>query len=175
MRVKELRLARGWSQAYLAELTGLSVRTIQRIETGTHPGLESLRALAAAFGVDVAELFSETAAGSGTMTLFDAVRRCLRLYSDFDGVAGRAEFWWFTLAVALVATLAAAIGQWATVAVGVVALVPWVAAGVRRLRDAGESPWWILLMLVPFGFVPVGFIMAMPTKDGRDRQETPTA
>jgi len=109
------------------------------------------------------------------MTLFDAVAYCLRHYSDFDGVAGRAEFWWFTLAVALVATLAAAIGSWLAVAVGVVAVVPWLAAAVRRVRDAGESPWWLVLLLAPFGGVPVAFILAMPTRDGRDRQETPTA
>jgi transcriptional regulator with XRE-family HTH domain len=33
----------------LAAFTGLSVRTIQRIEQGQRPGLESLKALAAVF------------------------------------------------------------------------------------------------------------------------------
>ena len=32
--IQKLRLQRGWSQEQLAELTGLSVRTIQRIERG---------------------------------------------------------------------------------------------------------------------------------------------
>lgn len=32
MIVRKLRLQRGWSQEQLATLTGLSVRTIQRIE-----------------------------------------------------------------------------------------------------------------------------------------------
>ncbi|MFB2862450.1 2TM domain-containing protein [Aeromonas sp. MdU4] len=56
MIVRKLRLQRGWSQDQLATLTGLSVRTIQRIEQGQQPGLESLRALAAVFELDVAQL-----------------------------------------------------------------------------------------------------------------------
>ncbi|WP_336074194.1 helix-turn-helix transcriptional regulator, partial [Klebsiella pneumoniae] len=33
-QVKQLRLQRAWSQEQLAEMAGLSVRTIQRIENG---------------------------------------------------------------------------------------------------------------------------------------------
>ncbi|KEP91378.1 2TM domain-containing protein [Aeromonas caviae] len=56
MIVRKLRLQRGWSQEQLATLTGLSVRTIQRIEQGQQPGLESLKALAAVFELDVTQL-----------------------------------------------------------------------------------------------------------------------
>ncbi len=52
MIVRKLRLQRGWSQEHLAELTGLSVRTIQRIERGRKCGLETLASLAAVFEVD---------------------------------------------------------------------------------------------------------------------------
>jgi len=34
MLVRKLRLQRGWSQEHLAELVGVSVRTVQRIERG---------------------------------------------------------------------------------------------------------------------------------------------
>ena len=54
MIVRKLRLQRGWSQEQLAEMTGLSVRTIQRIERGQKPSLESARAMAAVFEVDLA-------------------------------------------------------------------------------------------------------------------------
>ncbi len=60
MLVRKLRLDRGWSQEVLAELTGLSVRTIQRIERGGNASLETLSALAAVFEVDVATLSTET-------------------------------------------------------------------------------------------------------------------
>ena len=39
MIVRKLRIQRGWSQEQLAELTGLSVRTIQRVERGQSAGL----------------------------------------------------------------------------------------------------------------------------------------
>lgn len=53
MIVRKLRLQRGWSQEQLAELTGLSVRTIQRVERGATPGLETAKSLASVFEVDL--------------------------------------------------------------------------------------------------------------------------
>lgn len=56
MLIQKLRLQRGWSQEQLAEVSGLSVRTIQRLERG-HPGsLESMNALAAVFEIDLNRL-----------------------------------------------------------------------------------------------------------------------
>jgi transcriptional regulator with XRE-family HTH domain len=54
--IQKLRLQRGWSQEQLAELTGLSVRTIQRIERGQTPSAESLKALAAVLEVNFGAL-----------------------------------------------------------------------------------------------------------------------
>lgn len=59
MIVRKLRLERGWSQETLAELSNLSVRTIQRIERGGKASLESMNALAAAFGILIADLSTE--------------------------------------------------------------------------------------------------------------------
>lgn len=56
MIVRKLRLQRGWSQDQLATMSGLSVRTVQRIERGQAPGLESLKALAAVFELDISQL-----------------------------------------------------------------------------------------------------------------------
>lgn len=58
MSIRNLRLQRGWSQEQLSELCGLSIRTIQRIERGQNPSLESLKSLAAVFEVDMKELGS---------------------------------------------------------------------------------------------------------------------
>jgi transcriptional regulator with XRE-family HTH domain len=52
MLVQKLRLKHGWSQEQLADLSGLSVRTIQRIERGQAASVETLKALGAVFGVD---------------------------------------------------------------------------------------------------------------------------
>lgn len=58
-KVKILRLQRAWSQDQLAQLSSLSIRTIQRIENGETPSLETLSALASVFNVSVSELSSE--------------------------------------------------------------------------------------------------------------------
>ncbi|MBN8938498.1 MAG: helix-turn-helix domain-containing protein [Rhizobiales bacterium] len=50
--VQKLRVQRGWSQEQLAVLSGLSVRTIQRIERGQPASTETLKSLAAVFEVD---------------------------------------------------------------------------------------------------------------------------
>jgi transcriptional regulator with XRE-family HTH domain len=60
MSVQKMRLKRGWSQQQLADASGLSTRTIQRIESG-HPGsIESLKSIAAVFEVDFSTLTPET-------------------------------------------------------------------------------------------------------------------
>lgn len=59
MIVKKLRLQQCWSQEQLSECSGLSVRTIQRIERGQQASLESLKSLAAVFQIDINELQTE--------------------------------------------------------------------------------------------------------------------
>lgn len=56
MLIQKLRLQRGWSQEQLAEVSGLSVRTVQRLERGQPGSLESLNALAAVFEIDLDRL-----------------------------------------------------------------------------------------------------------------------
>lgn len=165
MRVKRLRLDRGWSQAELAERTGLSIRTIQRIESGADPGLDSLGRLAVAFGVEVGALRVAADDEQNAVTFRDAVTRSLRRFDDFTGRTGRAEFWWFTLAVVLALAVGAAIDLRLETVIALVTLLPWLAAAARRLRDAGHSPWWLLLLPAPIGgLVIVGSLAAMPTR-----------
>src|SRR3954453_20668822 len=59
MIVQKMRLERGGSQQQLADLSGLNVRTIQRIENGQSASLESFKALGAAFNVDFSRLQEE--------------------------------------------------------------------------------------------------------------------
>ncbi|AEX50963.1 2TM domain-containing protein [Rahnella aquatilis] len=64
-KIRQLRISRAWSQEQLAELSSLSVRTVQRIENGEQASLETLGAIAAAFDIKVAELTeNNTQAGS---------------------------------------------------------------------------------------------------------------
>ncbi|MBL4568855.1 MAG: helix-turn-helix transcriptional regulator [Flavobacteriaceae bacterium] len=50
--LKRLRLEYKWSQTQLADLSGLSLRTIQRIENGDKPSIESIKALSSLFEID---------------------------------------------------------------------------------------------------------------------------
>jgi len=60
MILKQLRISRHLSQEQLASMSGLNVRTIQRIESGQNASLESLKCLAAALDVDVETLKQST-------------------------------------------------------------------------------------------------------------------
>ena len=56
MIVRRLRAKRNWSQEQLADFSGLSVRTIQRVENGQKASLETLKCIAAVFEVEVSTL-----------------------------------------------------------------------------------------------------------------------
>ncbi|MEZ6000307.1 helix-turn-helix domain-containing protein [Hyphomonas sp.] len=55
-KIKRWREERHWSQEHLADLAGIGLRTIQRIEHGEKASRDTLTALAAAFNVDVMAL-----------------------------------------------------------------------------------------------------------------------
>jgi transcriptional regulator with XRE-family HTH domain len=59
MNIQQRRLEKGWSQEELARHSGLSTRTIQRIEGGQKAGLESLKCLAAVFETSISALMQE--------------------------------------------------------------------------------------------------------------------
>ena len=59
--VRQLRLARGWTQEHLATLAETATKTIQRVEMGGKCTLETRSALAAVFQIDVQQLDGEEA------------------------------------------------------------------------------------------------------------------
>jgi transcriptional regulator with XRE-family HTH domain len=59
MILKELRISRHISQEQLAQMSGLNVRTIQRIESGSNASIESLKCLASVLEVDISTLNQE--------------------------------------------------------------------------------------------------------------------
>lgn len=62
LRIKEIRIARGLSQALLAEKAGVSRSQLSEIETEAKPANTlRLNAIAVALGVSVEQLFSEGA------------------------------------------------------------------------------------------------------------------
>ncbi|MCF6231737.1 MAG: helix-turn-helix domain-containing protein [Rhodobacteraceae bacterium] len=71
MILRKLRLDRGWSQEQLAEISGVSTRTIQRIERGRNASLESLKCLAAVFETDFITLREDTEMPDQNLTIKD--------------------------------------------------------------------------------------------------------
>jgi uncharacterized membrane protein YhaH (DUF805 family)/DNA-binding XRE family transcriptional regulator len=166
-RLKELRTARQWSQAQLSELSGLNLRTIQRLESGAKISTESLRALAAVFEVPADSLLvgGPVPGESALNAMRDGMLRGL----EFTGTTSRPGFWWFALAVAMLLAfgtlLAEAVGPLPLQIISLVVLVPWVAACTRRLRDAGLNPWWQLISLAPVGGILVLlWLLTYPTR-----------
>lgn len=166
-RLRALRGARQWSQEQLAELSGLNLRTIQRLEAGAKISTESLRALAAVFEVPAESLLVRPP--SPSQPALDAMRDGVVRGLDFRGTTSRPDFWWFALAVAMVLAFGEALGE----AMGpmpvqiasLVVLVPWIAACTRRLRDAGMNPWWQLISLAPVaGILVLLWLLTYPAK-----------
>lgn len=59
LMLKELRISRHLSQEQLADMSGLNVRTIQRIESGSRASLESKKCIASALDIDILILDQE--------------------------------------------------------------------------------------------------------------------
>lgn len=103
---------------------------------------------------------------AGNMSFLEAIRVCFVKYAEFNGRAGRAEFWWFALFVTLVAGALAYVSEAVSSIFSIAVLLPLLAVGARRLRDAGQNVWWLLFLLVPVGgLVVLVWFWAMPTTE----------
>lgn len=68
------------------------------------------------------------------------------------------------LFITLVASALAYAGETFVSIFLIATLLPLLAVGARRLRDAGINVWWLLFLLVPVGgLVSLGFLWARPT------------
>ncbi len=166
-RIRELRTARQWSQEQLSKLSGLNLRTIQRLESGAKVSSESLRSLAAVFEVPAESLLVGNPIPR--QPALDGIREGALRSLEFSGSTSRADFWWFTLAVAMLLAfaklLAEVVGPLPLQIAALLVLLPWIAACTRRLRDAGLSPWWQLISLVPVaGILVLLYLLTYPTE-----------
>lgn len=110
------------------------------------------------------------------MDFTTAVTTVFTKYADFEGRATRPEYWWFILFSILVSMALGALNFQApngTVTFGsslaafwsIITLVPTLAVGVRRLRDAGRA-WtnlfWLFLPIL--GVIILIIYLAEPSK-----------
>ncbi len=75
-------------------------------------------------------------------------------YANFNGRAGKKEFWMFILVYFILSIIAGVIGNFIGTSLiysllGLVLFVPSIAVGTRRLHDTGKSGWWQLLNFIP--------------------------
>ncbi len=92
------------------------------------------------------------------MTFGSAIKSGFTNALKFRGVASRSEFWWFALFSFIVGIAASIIdtafgldqfGGLVGVIVSVILVVPRFTMLIRRFRDTGVSPLWIITALIP--------------------------
>jgi uncharacterized membrane protein YhaH (DUF805 family) len=100
-----------------------------------------------------------------------AISLAFKNYANFEGVAGRGEYWWFVLFAALMGLVTAVLDGFAgSVGIigllwGLATLLPQLSLSVRRLRDAGHSWTALFLPLIPFvGFIILLVYMTSPSR-----------
>lgn len=87
IHLRDKRLTRGWDQETIAHMSGLSVRTIQRIEAGNSCSLESMKSLSAAMDLKhFSELMPQPSEDKYNPTAIDLVRISARELIFAQGV-----------------------------------------------------------------------------------------
>lgn len=100
------------------------------------------------------------------MDFKQSVIRCVRdKYADFNGRAGRPEFWWFMLACVAVQLVFSILGMnLLGMLASLALLLPSLSSGARRLHDMGKSGWFQLLWFVPLlGWAVLIYWLAQPS------------
>ncbi len=86
-------------------------------------------------------------------------------YVKFSGRASRAQYWWFYLASVIIGSITCGFGYWAV-------LVPMIAAGFRRVQDAGKPGWFCLIPI--YGFI-LCLMPSVPANEYGEGPEVPPA
>lgn len=109
------------------------------------------------------------------MTFADAIKAGFKNYAQFRGVASRSEYWYWVLFTVLVGLVFSTIDSvmagpsngseianasgWLANISSLVFFLPNLSVGVRRMRDAGFSAWFLLVQLVPM----IPFVVTIST------------
>ena len=86
-------------------------------------------------------------------------------FFDFKGKEGRKVFWLFALNSIIIGLILSAISATVYYIFSLIILLPSLGLLVRRLRDAGFSPWWALLLIIPgIGTIILLIMACFPSK-----------
>ena len=83
------------------------------------------------------------------MTFQESIRVCFTKYADFNGRAGRPEYWWFALFIIITSLIMSKLSPTLGGVYSLATLLPSIAAAARRLHDTNRSGWWQLIAIVP--------------------------
>ena len=120
------------------------------------------------------------------MGFVGAMRSVLRQYASPSGRACRSEYWYWTLAVTIVALIVGVLEETGlapgfssdgpyvshrngplTIVFYLVTFLPSLTVSIRRLHDIDKSGWWLLINLVPlFGYMSLLYLAAKRGMDG---------
>lgn len=111
------------------------------------------------------------------MSIGQSIAFCYQNYVNFNGRAGRSQFWWFYLYYVVIAIVLFTIertlldGNPVLSALWFLAnILPLLAVGARRLHDTAKSGWWQLLLLLScIGFIILAIFWA---QEGRPEANT---
>jgi uncharacterized membrane protein YhaH (DUF805 family) len=77
-----------------------------------------------------------------------AVQKCLQNYATFSGRASRSEFWYFLLFYFVANYAGNLISDFVGTIISLGLLLPYLAAGVRRMHDRNRSGWYLIVPLL---------------------------
>ena len=91
------------------------------------------------------------------------IGKCFGKYAVFEGVAGKAEFWWFYLFFTILSVVTYFIdlnlmnsetgfGLFSGITL-LILFLPMTAVSARRLHDIGRSGWWQLIAITGIGII----------------------
>ncbi|MFC4244553.1 helix-turn-helix domain-containing protein [Gryllotalpicola reticulitermitis] len=134
-RIGELRKAKGWTQERLAEASGIAVRTIQRLESGSDASLDTLARVAEVLGVQVTELFVTVNDSDYAAAVGGFERRTRDQQQRRDLIADTVRKSYLVLGVIVVLASIALIGAGVLPGIGIF-IIPMYWLGGRVARDA---------------------------------------
>lgn len=112
--------------------------------------------------------------------MIDWFVKCLKNYATFTGRARRKEYWFFSLAQAILAIIAAIMDSILGTNIVIYSLlalalfVPSLAVAVRRLHDTDRSGWMFLIALIPLvGTIILLVWLATETKPENNKWGAP--
>lgn len=166
-QVKALRESRGWSQEHLAEVAGLSLRTIQRVEAEGKGARETKLSLAAAFDVPVGRLCINEQSGSTHSAGVDASAVSLWITGTFMVVVGLIAHANVGILLAAAAILISGLSVYALDqlnimrrAAGMSPIIksPMAIAGAALLVSATSVFILGIIAAVPYWWIPAGVL-----------------